>query len=169
MHIRGAVRMKTILLIDDEPEVLEYLSEILRRHRYALSPMQDGPSALNLIRQGAFIDLVITNYRMPGMDGLQFVRQLRQVLPVVPVLMLTGDGCLESYCLASSLGVSTYVTKPIRAKELGRVVADVFSNIDATSSTGSEGAPLAAHSAPQKCAEEYAGNYAGMDATQACR
>jgi DNA-binding NtrC family response regulator len=114
--------MKTILLVDDELEILKSLGEILTRFGYQVIAKQAAQEALASVKDGADIDLVITDYRMPGMDGLEFLNALRQMDPSVPVIMLTAYGAVESYLKSLSLGVFEYVNKPIKAKELGRIV-----------------------------------------------
>lgn len=114
--------MKTILLVDDEIEILKSLGEILTRFGYQVIAKQSAQDALSSAKNGASIDLVITDYRMPGMDGLEFLNALRQMNPSVPVIMLTAYGAVESYLKSLSLGVFDYINKPIKAKELGRVV-----------------------------------------------
>lgn len=114
--------MKTILLVDDEPEILKSLGEILNRFGYDVIARTGGQSALSVVSDGAKIDLVITDYRMPGMDGLEFLNALRQKNSTVPVIVLTAYGAVESYLKSLSLGVFEYINKPIKAKELGRIV-----------------------------------------------
>jgi len=114
--------MKTILLVDDELEILKSLGEILTRFGYQVIAKQSAQEALTSVKNGANIDLVITDYRMPGMDGLEFLNALRQMDSSVPVIMLTAYGAVESYLKSLSLGVFEYVNKPIKAKDLGRIV-----------------------------------------------
>jgi DNA-binding NtrC family response regulator len=114
--------IKTILLVDDEPELLSILAETLHSFGYNVIPKLDAESALSVIGEGNMIDLVITDLRMPGMDGSEFTRVLKRLLPSVPVILLTGHGSVESYVQTRSDGVFEYVNKPVRAKELRLIV-----------------------------------------------
>jgi len=124
--------MKTILLVDDELEILKSLGEILTRFGYQVIAKQAAQEALASVKDGANIDLVITDYRMPGMDGLEFLNALRQMDPSVPVIMLTAYGAVESYLKSLSLGVFEYVNKPIKAKDLGRIVQAAINSAEQT-------------------------------------
>ena len=133
--------MKTILLVDDELENLRSLGEILNRFGYKVIAKPDGQSALSVVDDGTKVDLVITDYRMPVMDGLEFVTSLKQVQPSIPVIMLTAYGAVETYLKSLSLGVFEYVNKPVKAKELGRIVkAAIDGSEGGLSPQGSAGA-----------------------------
>jgi DNA-binding NtrC family response regulator len=114
--------MKTILLVDDDPHVLEIVGETLGTFGYKVIPRSDAESALSIIRDGTNIDLVITDYRMPEMNGFEFLVILRKTLPSVPVIMLTGYSSVEIYLKSLSLGAFEYLHKPVKEKELYHVV-----------------------------------------------
>jgi len=111
--------MKKILLVDDEPAILTVLELLLNKFGYIVVLKSTAESALFLIREGVTVDLVITDYRMPGMNGVEFVKELRRILPSVPVLMLTGDITVE---IEPSLEVFKLINKPVAGKELDRIV-----------------------------------------------
>ncbi len=113
---------KTILVVDDEPEVLNVLTNILRSAGYTVVPLGDAETSLKTIKGGAKIDLVITDLVMPGMDGSEFAEVVRKTLPDVPVILLTGHGSVETYIKTRSNGVFEYINKPVRSKELCRIV-----------------------------------------------
>lgn len=120
--------MKTILLVDDEPENRRSYEEILNDLGYEVIAEADGESALSVIHEGGLIDLVITDYRMPGMNGLEFITQLRRHLPSVPVIMITAFGDIETYLQSFSLGVFEYVNKPVTKEEFERIVKAAIAN-----------------------------------------
>ena len=113
---------KTILLVDDETDIRSVYAELLGDLGCRVLSEPDGPSALALVKQGAGIDLVITDYVMPGMNGLKFIKSLRTMRPSVPVIMITGFTSVENYLQSKSLGVFEYVEKPIRIDEFRRIV-----------------------------------------------
>ena len=97
---------------------------MLKRSEYAVLTAADGEEALSVLRQKANIDLVIADYKMPGMDGLQLVRRIKEKAPDMPVVIMTGHGDLESYLCATGLGVVRYIGKPVGLRELQRTVRD---------------------------------------------
>ena len=119
--------MKTILMVDDEPAILTVLELLLNKFGYIVVLKSTAESALFLIREGVNIDLVITDYRMPGMNGVEFIRALRRILPSVPVLMLTGDITVE---IEPGLGVFERINKPVMGKELDRIVRAALDRAD---------------------------------------
>jgi DNA-binding NtrC family response regulator len=113
---------KTILLAEDDDGNRRIIAEILEDMGYEVIAEAGGSSALSVIKRGVDIDLVITDYRMPDMSGLDLVMELRRILPNVPVIMMTAYGSIENYFKSMSLGVFEYVNKPIGKDEFERIV-----------------------------------------------
>ncbi len=122
MTMKTSAGTETILIVDDEPDSLMIYSEILSDSGYTVIAQPDGASALSVVREVSCIDLVITDYQMPDMSGLDFIKNLRNVLPTVQVIMLTAHGNIETYFRSRDLGVFEFVDKPLRKRELERIV-----------------------------------------------
>ncbi|OGW35220.1 MAG: hypothetical protein A2X58_09020 [Nitrospirae bacterium GWC2_56_14] len=122
-------RMKTILLVDDEPEILKVLTETLSD--YNVIAKADAESALSVIRGGARVDLVLTDNFMPGMKGSELIAVLKKDAPSMPVIMLTAYSSVESYLQNISSGAFEYINKPVKAGELRRIVKAAFDSKDA--------------------------------------
>lgn len=114
--------MRTIILVDDDPDVLVTIGEMLSRSGHYVIARSDAESALSAIRETGGIDLIIADYQMPGMDGGDFMMTLRGLVPSVPVIVLTAHGSIDLYIKSMSLGAFEYITKPVRIKELNRIV-----------------------------------------------
>ena len=114
--------MGTILLVDDDPAVLSYLEDTLSTFGYNVIPKPDAQSALSVIREGTKVDLVVTDYSMPGMGSHEYFTALKQTLPSVPIIILTGYVSADIERKLLSIGRFEYVTKPVEARELDRIV-----------------------------------------------
>ncbi len=113
---------KTILVVDDDPGNRRLYSEILRQLGHEVIERADAPSAMVTVREGARIDLVITDYRMPDMSGLELITALRQVLPSIPVIMITAYASIENYFQSLNQGVFEYINRPFVKQEFERIV-----------------------------------------------
>ena len=118
--------IKTILLVDDETDIRSIYAELLEDLGYRVLSEPDGLSALAFVKQGAGIDLVITDYMMPNMNGLKFVKALRAMRPLVPVIMITGFTSLKNYLQSKHLGVFDYADTPIIMNALRVLVVAAF-------------------------------------------
>src|SRR5574340_170162 len=114
-----------ILVVDDEEGARELFNTILTDEGYEVALAVDGEEALTRMKGDAY-DLVVTDIKMPGMDGLQLLQELRKVGSTADVIMVTAYGEVESYLKAMSLGAAEYINKPIRIKELKRIVHKVL-------------------------------------------
>ena len=112
---------KHILIVDDEPSIRKVLGAHLRRDGYDVTAAASGVEAIETLQEeGA--DLVITDLRMPGMDGLELLRWVKQSYPGLPVIMLTAHGTVDSAVEALKRGAQDYLTKPFDQDELRLVI-----------------------------------------------
>ncbi len=114
--------MKTILVVDNEQETMSSLSEILNRFGYNVITEQSCRSALSVLKKGTAVDLVITEERLPDIDGLEFIASLKEFKPDIPSIMLTTQSSIETYLKAFNLGVFDYLNKPVSARLIGRTI-----------------------------------------------
>jgi CheY-like chemotaxis protein len=128
----AAGELMKILVADDEEGARELFFTILSDEGHTITLANDGAEALALFGGNTF-DLVITDIKMPVMDGLQLVQELRKAGSKTDVIMVTAYGEVETYLKAMSLGVAEYINKPIRIKELKRIVHKVLTEKQARS------------------------------------
>lgn len=120
----GALSEKTprkarprILVVDDEASIREVLSKTLALAEYDVDIANDGQSALERLRAAEY-DLLITDLKMPGVDGLTVIREVRRSNPDMPIIIVTGYSTESSAIEAINLGVSGYLTKPFRVPRI---------------------------------------------------
>jgi excisionase family DNA binding protein len=102
-----------VLVADDEASIREVLSKTLALADYDVDLAHDGRSALERLRTTQY-DLLITDLKMPGADGLAVIREARRYRPDLPIIIITGFSTEASAIEALNLGVSGYLTKPFR-------------------------------------------------------
>lgn len=110
-----------ILLIDDEAIALGNLSHVLQREGYQVTACKDGQSGLAALAATDF-DLVLTDLKMPGVDGMDVLRAVREGHPDLPVIVITGHATLDSAVAAMKAGAYHYIAKPFRLDEAREVV-----------------------------------------------
>lgn len=126
METRLPRREKRILLVDDEENARIALSRLLSREGYIVDTVANGFEALDHLREHD-VNLIVTDIRMPGMDGLTFLREATKAFPGIDVIMITAYGEVESYIEAINLGAFEYINKPIRIEELKSIINRIFS------------------------------------------
>ncbi len=126
----------TILVVDDEPDILESLSDLFAA---ALPGIQvrtanSGAAGLKVLGEGA-VDLILSDYKMPGMNGLQFLEEARKIAPQVPRIMMTAFPDLEIAISAiNEARIETFFTKPL---DPDKTVAVVKGMLDSRKAKGS--------------------------------
>jgi DNA-binding NtrC family response regulator len=111
----------TVLIIDDEKNIREGLGEALRMDGYSVELAPDGETGIKIAERGA-VDLVITDLRMPGIQGDEVLRHVTSRYPGVPVIMLTGHGTVEDAVGAMRAGAYDFLTKPVNLDHLSLLV-----------------------------------------------
>src|SRR5215831_12029773 len=111
-----------ILIVDDEINARTALAELLGDEGYVVESAADGFKALGKVADLA-PDLVLTDLKMPGMDGLQLLSKLRESDPDLPVIVMTAFGEVETAVRAMRSGARDYLAKPVNVGELSVVVA----------------------------------------------
>ena len=118
-----------IVVVDDEPSIVRMLQKVLDRSLGAeVQGFSSGELGLDYFREhSAETSLIITDLRMPGMDGMELCRQVRHLRPDVPLLMLTAYASDEMRAAADMLGVNAFIQKPFLPLEFIEVVKRVLS------------------------------------------
>ncbi len=114
---------RSVLIVEDEEDIRELLSEYFRARDYAVVGVADGRGALQAIeRDPARFSLVVTDLHLPGPDGLSVVRAAREANPAVYVVIVTGFASLDSAIQAVRLGAYDYLTKPFSLGQIDVVL-----------------------------------------------
>jgi two-component system NtrC family response regulator len=109
--------METILVVDDEKNYLLVLSEILQDEGYEVLTAQGGHEALD-IQKSSDLDLILTDMKMPGMDGIELLENIKALDPDLPVIMMTAHGTVDKAVEAMQKGAYSYILKPFDNERL---------------------------------------------------
>ncbi|MFW6235644.1 MAG: response regulator [Desulfovibrionales bacterium] len=110
-----------VLIVDDEPKLVETLVERLRNRGFAAAGADNGQAALEYL-EGSLVDVVILDVMMKGMNGLEVLREIKDRWPQVQTIMLTGHASVESGLRGLRLGAFDYLIKPAPLDELIRKI-----------------------------------------------
>jgi DNA-binding NtrC family response regulator len=114
-----------ILIVDDEFSVRDSLDHWFRKDGYEVQTAADADAATAAMQAGE-VDVVLLDVRLPGMDGMQLLEQIRRTAPAVIVIMITAYASVDTAVRALKLGAADYITKPINPEELSYVVAQAL-------------------------------------------
>ncbi len=124
--------MKTVLVVDDEPKIVQLARDYLEHAGFRVTSASDGREALAAFRTGS-PDLIVLDLGLPTVDGLDVARAIRRT-SIVPIVMLTGRGDEADRVAGLELGADDYVTKPFSPKELVARVRAVLRRAELASS-----------------------------------
>jgi len=118
-----------LLIVDDEPDVIELLQRQLENRSYKVHTALSGQEALTLLNKHADVDILITDVRMPGMDGLELIKGALKVQPGLQTIVITGHGDFDTALAAMRLGAFNYLRKPIGIAELAVTITNCMDKI----------------------------------------
>ncbi len=113
--------MEKILVVDDDVEILEIISDVLKQDGYAVDAATDGRKAVRYL-EAELYDLVITDLNLPKVDGMKVLRSVVDQSPHTMCIILTGYGTIKSSVEAIKMGAFDYITKPVTSDEILMVV-----------------------------------------------
>ncbi len=114
-----------VLFVDDEVDFLETLMKRMKKRNVNVAGVKSGMEALAFLEKNAS-DAVVLDVRMPGMDGIETLRAIKEKYPLVEVIMLTGHASLEVARQGMELGAFDYLMKPINIDELLYKIQDAY-------------------------------------------
>ena len=114
-----------ILVVDDEKNICESIKKTLERSGYSVSTSQDGYEALKGVRTDGY-DMVICDIRMPELDGIQLLDQIKEIDPRIIVCMITGYGSIDTAITSMRHGAVDYITKPFEPDQIRLIVDRAF-------------------------------------------
>ena len=115
----------SILVVDDELMMRDLLVKILSREGYRIDSVEDGIAALEHLKKQR-VDLVISDMKMPRMDGLELLSAIKKNYPEIGVIIMTGFGDTYTVKDALLLGADEYITKPFKSFEISLVVERAY-------------------------------------------
>jgi two-component system response regulator PilR (NtrC family) len=121
--------MANLLIVDDEQGMRQLLSHVFTRAGHTVRTAEDGARALALLRQSP-ADLIISDVKMPDMDGIELLRRLREFLPDTAVVMMTAFATVDTAREAFKLGADDFIQKPFDVEELKLIVQRALEKLD---------------------------------------
>lgn len=115
----------SILIVDDEEHTRLGYAEVLRLEGYNIDVAENGKVALKKIGEQHF-DVIVTDLRMPEMDGMALIENIRKIKKDQKIIIITAFGTFKTYKQAKDVGVTIFLNKPVRAKDLKEAVSQIL-------------------------------------------
>jgi len=119
------VEALSVLLVDDQIEFIETLVKRLKKRKLIASSAGSGEEALSLLEKNP-ADVVVLDVKMPGMDGIEVLKEIKSRFPLIEVIMLTGHANMEVAIQGMELGAFDYLMKPMDIDELLYKIHDAY-------------------------------------------
>jgi CheY-like chemotaxis protein/DNA-binding transcriptional ArsR family regulator len=127
-----------ILVVDDDEELREDVVEMLQREGYEVIDVGTGEEAIEKLKKES-VDIILTDLMMPGIDGMEVLRQSKKLKPAVRVIMITGFGTIENAVEAMKEGASDYISKPFKIGEVQATVKRALEEVKFAKSLSASG------------------------------
>jgi DNA-binding NtrC family response regulator len=127
-HEENVMNSIRVLLVDDEVEFMETLVKRMRKRGLEVQGVKSGEEALDLLA-GQRPDVVVMDVKMPGMNGIEVLKQIKKRWPMLEVIMLTGHASLELAMQGMESGAYDYLMKPMDLDELLYKIEDAYDSI----------------------------------------
>lgn len=114
-----------VLLVDDEDIFARNISRLLRNRGYEVTAVNSGDAAIRILEKGQF-DVMVLDLKMPGLDGIATLSELRKLGLGIDTLVLTGHGSIDTALEGMKLGAYDYLTKPCDIEDLVRQIENVW-------------------------------------------
>ncbi len=114
-----------ILLVDDEVAFANNIAKLISKRGYEVITVYNGESAIQAIEENEF-DVIVLDLKMPGLDGLATLKQIKKKRPNVEVIILTGHGSMDSGIDGIQLGAFDFIMKPVRFDDLHEIIRQAF-------------------------------------------
>ncbi|MFW6138019.1 MAG: response regulator [Spirochaetota bacterium] len=116
---------KHILIVEDDQNIAKLIDEIVKRRGYSSVVASNGEQAYRLFGEKNF-DLIITDLKMPKIDGMTLIKMVREKNTSIPIIIITGYGSEKSHKLAKSYGVFHILSKPCSIMDISRAIDEAF-------------------------------------------
>jgi len=114
-----------VLVVDDEDDFRATFVKRLEKRNLSVTDAENGEKAMEILEEKLF-DVVILDVKMPGMDGIETLREMKRKRPLMEVIMLTGHATVESGVEGMKLGAFDYIMKPVEIDELMQKMAGAY-------------------------------------------
>jgi DNA-binding NtrC family response regulator len=118
--------MRRVLIVDDEQNMRNVLKILLEKHNYSVCTAADGREAIARIEKGEVVDLVVSDLKMPGVDGMGLLNYLMKNKRGIPLVLITAYGTIEAAVEAMKMGAADFITKPFNKDVICHVIEKIF-------------------------------------------
>ena len=114
---QSSATTSTVLVIDDNKDAVDIVARLLSHHGITALRAYSGQECLEIVRSRS-VDVIVLDVMMPGMDGLEVCKRLKEIAPAPPVILLTAKDDMATRAAGMSLGVSEFMVKPVNNRDL---------------------------------------------------